>query len=86
MNLIVDAIEATTMPRHRPPPSATEAGTALLETIWSAFANRIVEKAIQIYSVPPEKSDELRAKYTRRGDYRVISKEDSIRKTAEPDS
>ena len=72
------------MPRPIPP---YEAGTALLETIWYAYANRILEKAIQLYNVNDEsRQEELRLKFARRGDYTVRSTESVIQKTDAGDS
>ena len=72
------------MPRPIPP---FEAGTALLETIWYAYANRILEKAIQLYNVNEERQEDLRLKFGKRGDYVVRSTEDAlIRKTGADES
>ena len=48
-----------------------EAGTRFLETLWYAYASRIVDKAIAIYGLCQEKADELKQKFARRGDYTV---------------
>jgi|APCry1669188970_1035186.scaffolds.fasta_scaffold216853_2 hypothetical protein len=48
-------------------------GTRFIETLWYAFANRIIDKAIQVYNVDQEKADELRKKFLKRGEYRVES-------------
>lgn len=72
------------MPR---PISPLEAGTALLETIWYAYANRILEKAIQLYNVKDEaRQEELRLKFGRRGEYVVRSNEEVIQKRDADDS
>ena len=72
------------MPRPIPP---YEAGTALLETIWYAYANRILEKAIQLYNVNDEvKQETLRTKFDRRGDYIIRSTESVIQKRDADDS
>ena len=46
-------------------------GTRFIETLWYAFANRIIDKAIQVYNVDQEKADELRKKFLKRGEYQV---------------
>jgi hypothetical protein len=48
-------------------------GTRFIETLWYAFATRIIDKAIQVYNVDQEKADELRKKFLKRGEYRVDS-------------
>ena len=48
-----------------------EAGTRFLETLWFAYACRIVDKAIAVYEVSDEKAAELKQKFCRRGDYTV---------------
>ena len=39
-----------------------EAGTRFLETLWFAYACRIVDKAIAVYEVSDEKAAELKQK------------------------
>ena len=48
-----------------------EAGTRFLETLWFAYACRIVDKAIAVYEVSEEKAAELKQKFCKRGDYTV---------------
>jgi hypothetical protein len=48
-------------------------GTRFIETLWYAFANRIVDKAIKLYNVDDEKAEELRKKFLKRGEYKVES-------------
>ena len=59
------------------PPSKSqtplEAGTRFLETLWFAYACRVVDKAIAVYTVSDEKASELRLKFLKRGDYMVRS-------------
>jgi len=53
--------------------SPLEAGTRFLETLWYAYASRIVDKAIAVYGLCQEKADELKQKFARRGDYRIVT-------------
>jgi len=46
-------------------------GTRFVETLWYALANKIIDKAIELYKVDGEKADELRKKFLKRGEYRV---------------
>ena len=48
-----------------------EAGTRFLETLWFAYACRIVDKAIVVYQLSDEKAADLKQKFCRRGDYTV---------------
>ena len=48
-----------------------EAGTRFLETLWFAYACRIVDKAIAVYQLSDEKAADLKQKVCRRGDYTV---------------
>jgi len=48
-------------------------GTRFIETLWYAFANRIIDKAIKLYNVDNERADELRKKFLKRGEYKVES-------------
>lgn len=48
-----------------------EAGTRFLETLWFAYACRVVDKAIVTYNLTDEKASELRLKFLKRGDYVV---------------
>ena len=47
-------------------------GIRLIETIWYSFATRIVNKAIELYKVEPERAELLKAKFLKRGEYQVI--------------
>jgi hypothetical protein len=51
--------------------NARIAGSALIETLWYAYANRIVDAAIRLYSLNEDQQKEVRAKFLRRGDYTV---------------
>lgn len=46
-------------------------GTRLLEMLWYFTADRIVNKAIELYKLDEEKADALRRIYLRPGDYIV---------------
>jgi hypothetical protein len=46
-------------------------GSALIETLWYAYANRIVDAAIRLYSLNEDQQKEIREKFLRRGDYTV---------------
>jgi len=46
-------------------------GIRLIETLWYAFATRIVDKAIELYKVEPEKAAQLKAKFLKRGEFLV---------------
>lgn len=46
-------------------------GTRLLEMFWYITADRIVNKAIQLYSLDEERAEILRRKFLRPGDYSV---------------
>ena len=58
-------------PRLQIQQTPLEAGTRFLETLWYAYASRIVDKAIVVYQLSDEKAAELRQKFARRGDYSV---------------
>jgi len=51
--------------------NARLAGSALIETLWYAYANRIVDAAIRLYLLNEDQQKEVRAKFLRRGDYTV---------------
>lgn len=51
--------------------NARMAGSALIETLWYAYANRIVDAAIRLYSLNEDQQKEIRTKFLRRGDYTV---------------
>ncbi len=46
-------------------------GTRFIETLWYALANKIVEKAIEVYNVDEERAVELRKKFLKRGEYQL---------------
>jgi len=46
-------------------------GTRFIETLWYAYACRIIDKAIEVYKVDNEKAEELRTKFLKRGDFVV---------------
>ena len=50
-----------------------EAGTRFLETLWFAYACRVVDKAIAVYNLTQEKAEEIKQKFLKRGDYVVRS-------------
>jgi len=47
-------------------------GIRFIETLWFSFACRIVDKAIVIYKVEPERAELLKAKFLKRGEFQVI--------------
>jgi hypothetical protein len=51
--------------------NARLAGSALIETLWYAYANRIVDAAIRLYSLNEDQQKEIRTRFLRRGDYTV---------------
>ena len=55
-----------------PPQPPLHIGTCLIETIWYAFATRIVDKAIDLYKLEPERAAELKAKFLKRGEFLVM--------------
>lgn len=63
----------TMPPSNRLQQSPLEAGTRFLETLWYAYASRIVDKAIAVYGLTEEKANEIKQKFARRGDYRVVT-------------
>ena len=48
-----------------------DTGKRFIETLWYAFADRIVTRAIEIYGVSDEKAVELKEKFLKRGNYVV---------------
>ena len=54
-----------------PPQPPLHIGTRFIETLWYAFASRIVDKAIDLYKLDPERAAELKAKFLKRGEYIV---------------
>jgi hypothetical protein len=50
---------------------ATNAGLALIETLWYAYANRIVDSAVRVYTLNKEKETEIKSKFLKRGDFAV---------------
>lgn len=47
-------------------------GIRFIETLWYSFASRIVEKAIEVYKVDPERAELLKQKFLKRGEFQVI--------------
>lgn len=47
-------------------------GIRFIETLWYSFASRIVDKAIEVYKVEPERAELLKAKFLKRGEFQVI--------------
>jgi hypothetical protein len=47
-------------------------GIRFIETLWYSFASRIVDKAIEIYNVEPERAELLKTKFLKRGEFQVI--------------
>jgi len=47
-------------------------GIRFIETIWYSFASRIVERAIRVYNVEPERAELLKQKFLKRGEFQVI--------------
>jgi len=55
-----------------PPQSPLHIGTRLIETLWYSYATRIVDKAIDLYKLEPERAAELKAKFLKRGEFLVV--------------
>jgi hypothetical protein len=53
------------------PQTPFQIGSRFIETLWYAFASRIVDRAIEIYKVDEERAQELREKFLKRGEYKV---------------
>jgi hypothetical protein len=53
------------------PQTPIEIGSRFIETLWYAFASRIVDRAIKIYNVNDERAEMLRTKFLKRGEYQV---------------
>ena len=64
---------------------ATYAGLALIETLWYAYANRIVESAVRVYALNKEQETEIKSKFLKRGDF-AVEVSQSIQNKDEPDS
>jgi hypothetical protein len=64
---------------------ATYAGLALIETLWYAYANRIVESAVRVYALNKEQETEIKSKFLKRGDFAVEIAQPTQNKD-EPDS
>ena len=47
-------------------------GTRFIETLWYAFACRIVDKAIEVYKLDEDRAAQLKAKFLKRGEFQVI--------------
>ena len=55
------------------PDTTHDVGKRFIETLWFAYASRIIDKAILLYRLDEEKANELRLKFLKRGDYSVVS-------------
>lgn len=64
---------------------ATQAGLALIETLWYAYANRIIDSAVRVYALNKEQETEIKSKFLKRGDFTVEIVQPSQNKD-EPDS
>jgi hypothetical protein len=64
---------------------ATHAGIALIETLWYAYANRIVESAVRVYALNNEQQTEIKSKFLKRGDF-AVEVSQPIQNKDEPDS
>jgi hypothetical protein len=60
-------MKAYTMPAQSP----LHIGTRFIETLWYAFASRIVDKAIEIYKLDEDRATALKAKILKRGEFIV---------------
>ena len=49
-----------------------EIGSRFIETLWYSFASRIVDRAIEIYKIDEERAALLKAKFLKRGEFKVI--------------
>jgi hypothetical protein len=58
------------MPKN--PETALDIGTRFIETLWYAFACRIVDKAVEIYKLNDQQSQQLKTKFLKRGDFMVL--------------
>jgi hypothetical protein len=47
-------------------------GIRFIETLWYSFASRIVDRAIEIYKVEPDRAELLKQKFLKRGEFQVI--------------
>jgi hypothetical protein len=54
-----------------PPQTPLYIGTRLIETLWYAFATRIVDKAIEIYKLDEDRANALKTKILKRGEFIV---------------
>jgi len=50
-------------------PTALEVGTSFIETLWYSYACRIIDKAIEVYSLDEEKANEIKLIFLKRGEY-----------------
>lgn len=64
---------------------ATQSGLALIETLWYAYANRIVESAVRVYALNNEQQTEIKSKFLKRGDF-AVEVSQPIQNKDEPDS
>ena len=54
------------------PQTPLHIGTRFIETLWYAFATRIVDKAIEVYKLDEDRAAQLNAKFLKRGEFQVI--------------
>ena len=54
------------------PQTPLHIGTRFIETLWYAFATRIVDKAIEVYKLDEDRAAQLKAKFLKRGEFQVI--------------
>jgi hypothetical protein len=54
------------------PQTPLHIGTRFIETLWYAFASRIVDKAIEVYKLDTDRATQLKAKFLKRGEFQVI--------------
>ena len=47
-------------------------GIRFIETLWYSFASRIVDRAVEIYKVEPDRAELLKQKFLKRGEFQVI--------------
>lgn len=54
------------------PQTPLHIGTRFIETLWYAFASRIIDKAIEVYKLDTDRATQLKAKFLKRGEFQVI--------------
>ena len=63
---------SVTLKNIMPTQSPLYIGTRFIETLWYAFASRIVDKAIEIYKLDTEQAANLKKKFLKRGEFIII--------------